>query len=62
MENQAICLTFGEQSENHVGMKINGGGLANSGFSVEELKQIKENLDVESEYYRLDEMVDEEGL
>ena len=62
MENQAICLTFGEQSENHVGMKINGGGLANSGFSVEELEQIKENLGVESEYYRLDEMVDEEGL
>ena len=62
MENQAICLTFGEQSENHVGMKINGGGLANSGFSVEELEQIKENLGVESEYYRLDEMVDEDGL
>ena len=44
MENQAICLTFGEQSENHVGMKINGEGLANSGFSIEELEQIKTNL------------------
>lgn len=62
MENQAICLTFGEQSENHVGMKINGGGLANSGFSVNEMEEIKKNLKVESEYYRLDEMVDEEGL
>ena len=62
MENQAICLTFGEQSENHVGMKINGGGLANSGFSVKEIEEIKKNLKVESEFYRLDEMVDEEGL
>ena len=62
MENQAICLTFGEQSENHVGMKINGEGLANSGFSIEELEQIKTNLRVDSELYRLDEMVDEEGL
>ena len=62
MENQAICLTFGEQSENHVGMRINGEGLANSGFSVEELEEIKKNLDVECEFYRLDEMVDEEGL
>jgi hypothetical protein len=26
MESSTICLTFGEQSENHVGMKINGGG------------------------------------
>ena len=62
MENQAICLTFGEQSENHVGMKINGGGLANSGFSVNEMEEIKKNLKVDSEFYRLDEMVDEEGL
>ena len=62
MENQAICLTFGEQSENHVGMKINGGGLANSGFSANEIEEIKKNLKVESEYYRLDEMVNEEGL
>lgn len=62
MENQAICLTFGEQSENHFGMKINGSGLANSGFSVNEMEEIKKNLKVESEFYRLDEMVDEEGL
>ena len=60
MANQAICLTFGEQSENHVGMKINGGGLSRSGFSVEEMEQINRNL--KSEFYRLDEMVDEEGL
>ena len=53
MENQAICLTFGEQSENHVGMKINGGGLANSGFSVNEMEEIKKNLKVESENQRL---------
>ena len=60
MANQAICLTFGEQSENHVGMKINGGGLSRSGFSVEEMEQINRNI--KSEFYRLDEMVDEEGL
>lgn len=29
MDNKvAICLTCGEQSENHVGMEINGNGLA----------------------------------
>ena len=60
MANQAICLTFGEQSENHVGMKINGRGLSRSGFSVEEMEQINRNI--KSEFYRLDEMVDEEGL
>lgn len=27
MKKQAICITTGEQSENHVGMKINGNGF-----------------------------------
>ena len=39
MENAAICITAGEQSENHVGMIKNGNGLANVGFSFIELKQ-----------------------
>lgn len=41
----AICITAGEQSENHVGMNINGKGIANSGFSVDDLKKITECLD-----------------
>ena len=28
----AICITAGEQSENHVGMKINGTGLSKKDF------------------------------
>lgn len=35
----AICLTAGEQSENHVGMQINGGGLASRGFTVQDLER-----------------------
>lgn len=36
----AICLTFGEQSENHFGMEKNGQGLAQQGYTLEELKTI----------------------
>lgn len=36
-----ITLTAGEQSENHVGMQKNGSGLAEHGFTGEELKRIK---------------------
>jgi len=28
MENSAISITSGEQSEKHLGMEINGGGLS----------------------------------
>ena len=59
----AICLTFGEQSENHVGMKINGNGLASSGFSIEDLETIETSLGergIESELYRLDEFVEDD--
>lgn len=44
MNNQAICITAGEQSENHVGMQKNGYGLANVGFSFLDLKHFDENL------------------
>lgn len=64
--NKAICITFGEQSENHVGMNINGKGLASSGFSVAELEKIAENLvlrEVESEITFLDSVLkDREGV
>ena len=45
MEKAAVCLTFGEQSENHAGMEINGDGLADSGFTVGELQDIKLKLE-----------------
>lgn len=45
MEKAAVCLTFGEQSENHAGMEINGDGLADSGFTVGELRTIKLKLE-----------------
>ena len=38
---RAICITLGEQSENHVGMVKQGDGLADNGFSVKKLNEIK---------------------
>ena len=43
-EKIAICITAGEQSENHVGMQKNGTGLAEKGFSPDELQLCKETL------------------
>ena len=60
--NTAICITAGEQSENHVGMQINGEGLCKHGFSIEDLirfKTILEEKGVQSEFHRLDEYLDE---
>jgi len=60
MENSAICITAGEQSENHVGMEINGEGLSASGFTIQELNNFKQILlekGIESEYHRLDEQL-----
>ena len=62
MNNLAICITAGEQSENHVGMNINGTGLSKDGFTVDELKYFNKILHekgIESEYYRLDNMLDD---
>ena len=39
-QTKAVCLTFGEQSENHVKLNINGNGLAVCS-SVEDLLEIK---------------------
>jgi len=63
MNNPAICITAGEQSENHIGMKINGKGLASSGFSIKELNDFKIRLQekrIESEYYQLDDVLEGE--
>ena len=61
--NSAICITAGEQSENHVGMKINGNGLSDSGFYDEDLISYKKKLNtlgIDSEYYELDKYLDED--
>lgn len=63
--NEAICLTCGEQSENHVGMQKQGKGLSKSGFSLEELMNAKknfENIGCNCEYYRLDNMIEGDGF
>ena len=44
-DNATITITFGDQAENHVGMEKLGNGLAEKGFTVEELKEIKKNLE-----------------
>jgi hypothetical protein len=38
---RAVCITIGEQSENHVGMAKQGDGLAETGYSVDHLMDIK---------------------
>ena len=62
-EKIAICITAGEQSENHVGMQKNGGGLAEKGFSPDELQLCKETLakrNIVSEYYSLNAFLGDE--
>jgi hypothetical protein len=62
LKNSAICITAGEQSENHVGMEINGEGLSASGFTIQELNNFKQILlekGIESEYHRLDETLED---
>lgn len=44
MENKAICITFGEQSENHVGMIKYGNGLSDKGFSCTELEEMEKKF------------------
>ena len=60
--NQAICITAGEQSENHAGMEINGNGLCQNGFTIYELEEIQKTLgkkNIQSEYIRLDSFLEE---
>ena len=42
---KAICITCGEQSENHVGMVKNGNGLAKNGYNLKDLKNIKKKFE-----------------
>lgn len=56
----AICITFGEQSENHVGMTKNGDGLSERGYSYQDLIMIKEKLSekgIESNIVGLHDMI-----
>ena len=55
--NVAICITAGEQSENHQGMEINGDGLATEGFTIEEMEDLHQRMQgqLRCEYVRLDE-------
>ena len=43
--SSTITITFGDQAENHVGMQKLGNGLANEGFSVEELTLLKQKIE-----------------
>lgn len=43
--NVTITLTAGEQSENHVGMQKYGDGVAEEGFTLSELKKIKQKFE-----------------
>lgn len=44
-KQQTITLTAGEQSENHVGMFKQGGGLAEKGYDLEDLRRFQEVFD-----------------
>ena len=60
MENQAICITAGEQSLTHLGMNINGEGISQNGFSISDLENFKQQLlakNINSELYHLDQKV-----
>lgn len=59
-KNYVITLTFGEQAENHRGMQLLGDGLADSGFTLKELREAKKRFETRGfscEYIRLDKQV-----
>ena len=60
---KTITITFGEQSENHVGMKIFGDGLAEEGYNFCDLVIAKDIFEVhgcECELVDLKAFLDEE--
>jgi hypothetical protein len=64
MNKIAICITAGEQSDNHAGMQINGNGLSNNGFSIDDLRKIKYLLDeknIENEMIILNNYLDDDN-
>ena len=63
MSQKTITITFGEQSENHNGMKIYGSGLAENGFNLEDLNIAKskfEEIGCVCNLTNLKELLDEE--
>jgi hypothetical protein len=44
MNTSAICITFGEQSENHVGMVKYGNGLCEHGYTLEQLANVEKKF------------------
>jgi alkylated DNA repair dioxygenase AlkB len=45
--SDTITLTFGEQAENHAGMEILGQGVADEGFTIQDLEWMKERFEAE---------------
>ena len=43
---RAICITNGEQGENHAGMQMLGNGLADKGYNLEDALKFKKNLKI----------------
>lgn len=42
---RAICITNGEQGENHVGMQKIGNGLSENGYSLDEMREVAKKFD-----------------
>lgn len=60
MMTNRYALTLGEQSEIHVGCEIHGEGLADEGFSVEELMEMKEHFQDQAELVILSDALPED--
>ena len=50
---ETITLTFGEQAENHAGMQILGGGLADDGFNLQDLEAAKVKFEAAGKFAQL---------
>ncbi len=60
-----ITLTAGEQSENHIGMKKNGNGLADHGFDKKDLIRMKkkfQDLGCECKLYHLNQALEDNDV
>ena len=42
---RAVCITNGERAENHAGMQMLGNGLAEKGYSLDEMREIAKKFD-----------------
>ena len=42
---RAICITNGEQGENHAGMQMLGNGLADKGYNLEDALKFKKKFE-----------------